>query len=98
MKPDYIGLLTLMLEDDVPLERDYKAGRFAPLGPEEVALETLVMLEHMDCEGSVFRSNHASNYISLRGTLNADRERMTEQLRSALKGNVEYKKETMRAL
>ena len=68
------------------------------MGPEEVALETLVMLEHMDCEGSVFRSNHASNYISLRGTLNADRERMTEQLRSALKGNVEYKKETMRAL
>lgn len=98
MKPDYIGLLTLLLEGDVPLERDYKAGKFELLGPEETALETLVMLEHMDCEGSVFRSNHASNYISLRGTLNEDKENMMAQLRLALEGNAAYRKETMRAL
>ncbi|MEA5002576.1 MAG: radical SAM protein [Christensenella sp.] len=98
MKPDYIGLLTLLLEDDVPLERDFKAGVFELLSPEEIALETLVMLKNMDCEGSVFRSNHASNYISLRGTLNRDRETMMGQLRDALEGNAAYKKEPMRAL
>ncbi len=98
MKPDYIGLLTLLLEDDVPLEREYKAGKFELLSPEGIALETLVMLENMDCEGSMFRSNHASNYISLRGTLNQDKETMMEKLRAALEGNAVYKRETMRAL
>ena len=56
------------------------------------------MLENMDSDGSVFRSNHASNYISLRGTLNADREEMIQKLKAALEGNVAYKKEYLRAL
>lgn len=42
------------------------------------------MLEHIDSEGSVFRSNHASNYLTLKGTLNRDREAMCEQIRTAL--------------
>ena len=27
----------------------------------EIAHETLILLEHIDAEGSVFRANHASN-------------------------------------
>lgn len=98
LKPDYIGLLTLMLEKGTPLFSDAAAGRFAVLSPDEAALEALVMLEHMDCEGSIFRSNHASNYISLRGTLNKDRSAMMEQLHSALAGHIDYKKEYLRML
>lgn len=98
MKPDYIGLLTLMMEEGTPLWKEYQEGNFTLPGPEEVAIETLVMLENMDSDGSVFRSNHASNYISLRGTLNADREEMIQKLKAALEGNVAYKKEYLRAL
>lgn len=98
MKPDYIGLLTLMLEKGAPLFAQAAAGIFHPLSPEEVALETLIMLEHMDCEGSVFRSNHASNYVSLRGTLNADRPAMIRALKDALEGKTAYKKEYLRML
>ena len=32
----------------------------------------------------VFRSNHASNYVSLRGNLPEDRERMLKQLEAAM--------------
>lgn len=32
MQPEYIGLLTLMLEGEEPLYSDYRAGRFAPAG------------------------------------------------------------------
>lgn len=98
MKPDYIGLLTLMVESGTPLAADVESGAFLLLDAEGVALETLLMLEHMDCEGSVFRSNHASNYVSLRGTLNADKAAMIRKLKDALEGRIDYKKEIYRAL
>ena len=97
MKPDYIGLLTLMIEGDVPLRRESEAGKFHLLTAPQVAKETLLLLEHIDSEGSVFRSNHASNYLTLKGTLNRDREAMCEQIRRALERGG-YKKEYFRAL
>ena len=97
MKPDYIGLLTLMFEGDVPLRRECEEGKFHLLTAPQVAKETLLMLEHIDSEGSVFRSNHASNYLTLKGTLNRDREAMCEQIRTALERGGS-KKEYFRAL
>ena len=97
MKPDYIGLLTLMFEGDVPLRRECEEGKFHLLTAPQVAKETLLMLEHIDSEGSVFRSTHASNYLTLKGTLNRDREAMCEQIRTALERGG-YKKEYFRAL
>ena len=97
MKPDYIGLLTLMFEGDVPLRRECEEGKFHLLTAPQVAKETLLMLEHIDSEGSVFRSNHASKYRTLKGTLNRDREAMCEQIRTALERGG-YKKEYFRAL
>ena len=97
MKPDYIGLLTLMFEGDVPLRRECEEGKVHLLTAPQVAKETLLMLEHIDSEGSVFRSNHASNYLTLKGTLNRDREAMCEQIRTALERGG-YKKEYFRAL
>lgn len=97
MKPDYIGLLTLMFEGDVPLRRECEEGKFHLLTAPQVAKETLLLLEHIDSEGSVFRSNHASNYLTLKGTLNRDREAMCEQIRTALERGG-YKKEYFRAL
>lgn len=98
MKPDYIGLLTLMIVEGTPLSDRFNAGNFSLLGPQQVSEETLLMLSHMNCEGSVFRSNHASNYISLKGTLNRDKERMMDLLREAIAGNINYKKDWARGL
>lgn len=97
MKPEYIGLLTLLFELPTPLMRDWQEGRFYLMNPIEIAQETLVLLEHIDCEGSVFRANHASNYVNLAGTLNADREAMCGKLRAALEGKVRFKSEAFRA-
>lgn len=98
MKPEYIGLLTLMFEGDTPLEREVREGKFKLLTAPQVARETMLMLEHMDCEGSIFRSNHASNYLSLKGTLNKDRDALIATLRRALDGELGYKNEMFRAL
>lgn len=97
MKPEYIGLLTLLFELETPLMLDWKAGRFHLMNPIEIAQETLVLLEHIDAEGSVFRANHASNYVNLAGTLNQDREAMCRRLRQALEGKVRFRNEAFRA-
>ena len=98
MKPDYLGLLTLMVEPGTPLYEDVNSGNFELLSPEEVTLETLELLTHLDSEGCIFRSNHASNYIALRGTLNGDKDRMTGELKQALSGEVKFKDEFLRGL
>ena len=98
MKPDYLGLLTLMIEPGTKLFNDVNSGEFQLLSPEEVALETLVLLENLDAEGCIFRSNHASNYISLKGTLNADKNRMILELKQALDGEIHFKDEFLRGL
>lgn len=85
-KPEYLGLLTLNLAPDAPLTRDYLSGKFETLGPIEFLREQKLFLENVDSEGTVLRSNHVSNYVSLAGTLNADREQMIEQLERAISG------------
>lgn len=98
MKPEYAGLLTLMIEEGVPLEQEIKSGRFQLMNPYEILIETREMLEHMDCPGCIFRSNHASNYISLRGTLNKDKEKLIKQLDQAVSGSAHLKSEWMSML
>ena len=96
MKPDYIGLLTLMIEEDLPLADKIRSGEFELLNPYDILIETKEMLKYMDCPDCIFRSNHASNYVKLRGTLNQDKEAMINLLDEAIKGNVHLKSEWMR--
>lgn len=97
MKPEYIGLLTLLFELETPLMREWKEGKFYLMNPIEIAKETLILLENIDAEGSVFRANHASNYVNLAGTLNRDRDAMCARLRDALKGKIQFRNESYRA-
>lgn len=96
MNPEYIGLLTFRLEGQAPMIPEVERGDFQMLTPIEVARETLLMMEHLDSPGSVFRSNHISNYINLSGTLNQDKPRMLAELHEALGGRVAFKSEEMR--
>ena len=46
-------------------------------------LETELFLKHIDSPGTVFRTNHASNYVVLAGTFNEDIPRLLRQLEEA---------------
>ena len=99
MQPSYVGLLTLLVDPDVPIAEEIRSGRLQLLSAEEVMAETLLMLEHTRVSRPcVFRSNHASNYLSLRGTLPEDREAMMRQIRRAMKNTDLLKDERLRAL
>ena len=81
MNPEYIGMLTLMVEPETPLYDWVEDGSFRLLTPTQVLAETRLLVERLDSPGSVFRMNHASNYLALRGTLNGDRQAMLEEIR-----------------
>ena len=51
----------------------------------EILQEMKIFLEHVDSEGTVFRSNHASNYVLLAGNLNEDREDLIKAIEKTLK-------------
>lgn len=99
MEPTYAALLTLMLEPGAELRDDVMEGKFQTLSPEEVVAETLLLLKNINVEKTcVFRSNHASNYVSLRGDLPADKERMMGELRAAMENTGMLKDERFRRL
>ena len=60
--------------------------------------ETELLVEHMDSPGSVFRMNHASNYLVLRGTLNEDKEAMLREIHRAMEDESRLRPECFRAL
>lgn len=47
MKPDYIGLLTLMIEEDLPLADKIRSGEFELLNPYDILIETKELLKYM---------------------------------------------------
>lgn len=76
MQPDYLGLLTLLLQPGVEMYDEVQRGDFQLLHPEEVVLETHELIKNLELENCVFRSNHASNYYALEGTLPQDKEKL----------------------
>ena len=101
MRPSYASWLTLMLDPSAPVTKDIAEGKFELLKPLEVLDEMEVMLEHVELpEGvtCVFRSNHASNYLSLKGDLPADRDKMLAVVRQAKENSDMLRPEYWRAL
>lgn len=86
MEPSYVGLLTLMVEPLAPLFKDIREGKFEMLTAYEVLEETALMIQNINLTKTcVFRSNHASNYVSLRGNLPEDKEMLLAAIEGALR-------------
>ena len=87
MKPDYIGEMTLNIIPGTRLYQERFEGSFVMPQPVEILEETKLMIKNIDDEGAVFRSNHVSNYVNIRGTFNAGREDMIRQIDEAIEKN-----------
>lgn len=85
MNPEYASFLTLRLYEGTPMYEDVVAGRFERITADEIADEMKLFLEHVDSPGTVFRTNHASNYVVLAGNLNEDIPEMLDTLEAAKK-------------
>lgn len=97
IKPDYVGFLTLMLDESTEIYRQIQAGEMELLTPEEVVEEMRLFLTNVDSQGTVFRANHASNYVILKGNLNEDIKEMLQRLDEVEKAG-KYRPERVRGL
>lgn len=79
MRPHFTAALTLILVPGTPLHRRYGRGEFHPLNPLETLQELRWMVEDLDYP-TVFRCNHASNYLPLKGNLPEDKEKLLSTL------------------
>ena len=81
MTPDYLGVLTLMVEEETALYNKILNKEFQLLNDKEILTEIKLLIEHIDVKKPViFRCNHASNYISLSGNLPKDKEEILNQI------------------
>lgn len=85
--PEYTGALTLMLPRGTEVYERMSRGDFKPLTPLDTLRELRTLVEGLKLTECVFRTNHASNYLPLRGTLNRDRQAILELLDSAIAGD-----------
>ena len=85
MNPEYASFLTLRLYEGTPMYDDVVTGRFERITADEIVDEMKIFLEHVDSPGTVFRTNHASNYVVLAGNLNEYIPSMLAQLDEAKK-------------
>ncbi len=100
MDPHYFSMLTLMLVPGAPLHQQWAAGTFRLLEPEAMLAELRQVIHHLNgLSNCVFRTNHASNYLPLAGTLPQDKERLLAVLDAALESGREVlRPEAWRAL
>ena len=100
MDPDYFSMLTLMLVPGTPLHREWETGKFELLDAGQMLAELRVVIENLDgLTKCLFRTDHASNYLPLRGTLPGDKDRLLTALDSALvRGREALRPEAWRGL
>ena len=82
--PQYVGALTLTLVTGTPLYEEWGRNEFHPLSPFQSLQELKSIIENTGFTNCFFSSMHASNYLSVRGKLPHDRDRMLRQLENVL--------------
>lgn len=87
INPDYIAALTLMLTPKTELYRRMQKGEFQLPEPFEILEELRIIIENLDVQESEFRSNHASNYLPIKGRLPEDKKDILSLIDQIIKRN-----------
>ena len=99
-QPDYLSTLVVSFPAGVDRFQAGFKGEFEPLDQAGLFQEMFWLLDNLELESTIFRSDHASNYLVLKGTLNRDKPRLLHTVRDALErpGAVSLRPEWMRGL
>jgi hypothetical protein len=99
-QPEYLSTLVVSFPTGMERYQQGFRGEFEPLDKNGLFQEMYWLLDTLELENTIFRSDHASNYLVLKGTLNRDKPRLLETVRTALDrpGAVPLRQEWMRGL
>lgn len=82
-QPDYLSTLVVSFPNGLERYRE-QFPDFQPLNQHELFVEMEQFLSALELDDSVFRSDHASNYLVLKGVLGRDKDAMLAQVRTAI--------------
>ncbi len=98
MDPAYFSALTVTVVPGTPLAQLSKKGRFEVPPVPELLRELRTMIAEASPTDATFRTNHASNYLPLRGQLPRDRGALVALLDQAIDGELPLRPEWARGL
>ena len=98
----YIAFLTLMVPQGTEIYRRKTANSFTEMNSREILQELKIFIEKINFHNKnaqcIFRSNHASNYLPIKGTLERDKEKILSVLNYGLTHDEILRPEFYRAL
>lgn len=83
-QPDYLSTLVVSFPQGKERFRKGFGEDFIPLSQQGLFEEIRIFLEHLELERTVFRSDHASNYLVLKGNLGRDKQKLLDQVNLAI--------------
>jgi radical SAM superfamily enzyme YgiQ (UPF0313 family) len=98
-QPDYLS--TLVVSFPQGMERyQTRFNEFKPLKQENLFTEMHQFLSHLELDKTVFRSDHASNYLVLKGILGRDKEKLIQKVEMAINkpSKINIRQESQRGL
>jgi radical SAM superfamily enzyme YgiQ (UPF0313 family) len=84
IQPEFLSTLILSFPYGVDHYEKRFAGEFEEMNILELLSEQHTFISNLNLESTIFRSDHASNYLSLKGILGRDKQLFLGQLQSAL--------------
>jgi radical SAM superfamily enzyme YgiQ (UPF0313 family) len=98
MQPRYLSFLSLMVIPGTPLAGEVRRGDFKELDPTGLLKEAYAMIRGLELRHTVFRSDHASNYLALEGTFPKDKQALLKAFKAAIGGEATLRPDLARGL
>lgn len=98
MQPNHLSAMNYTPVEGTKLGNQALRGEFQVLGAKESLMETAELIRNLEVSGMHFTSDHASNYLPLKGTLNEDRDKLLRLIDGAIGGKVAVRSEASRGL
>tara|TARA_R110002074_G_scaffold167815_7_gene329070 strand:- start:3876 stop:4772 length:897 start_codon:yes stop_codon:yes gene_type:complete len=99
-QPEFVSTLVVSFPMGEDRFREGFKGDYIPLEQAHLFEEIRLLIESFELEHTVFRSDHASNYLVLKGTLGADKQKLLKTIDMALNkpGAIPLRQEWQRGL
>ncbi|MCZ4693144.1 radical SAM protein [Ancylomarina euxinus] len=100
IQPEFLSTLVLSYPYGEDHFKQKFNDEFIPLNTIELIAEMKVFIETLELDNTVFRSDHASNYLILKGNLNRDKEELLDRINGVFDdpANAKLRPEWMRGL
>lgn len=98
MKPNHLSSMNYTPVPGTKLYDEVVNGSFKVLDARQSLMETKKLIDNITVEKLHFTSDHASNYLPIKGTLTEDKVRLSAMLESAIEGKTAIRSEFARGL